>query len=521
MKDKYRFIKVIATGGMATIYIAEQTSLHRNVIIKKLHPHLASDKDLVTRFEREAHTVGKLNHKNIVKIIDFFKEESEYFIVFEYVEGKSLSDLVKEVGPLPVKFAVYIIHEIALGLKAAHEKGILHRDIKPPNIMLSKNGAVKISDFGLALSLEGTEMTEPGSTIGTPAYLPPDLIRGERAGEKTDIYSLGILFYEILTGKNPMEGKNRFETINNILYKRLPTPKLPPGEENKTISKILMKMSRFDPKQRYAHVESILNDLNPFKSINQRAFSRFLSNPKKEQQLDEKRERTPTGNLIYTFLLIFTILVTMSITVQQKRNHNRWGEYTSSQFIYLSKIEQPDTLKTSSDTISEYHSDSMGHIPVVDSPVKESIPVDLNGPKSTYGFIRPVVKPWAKIFIDSVYYGSTPLAKPLKVSSGPHLLMLTHPNRKRYTKTITVAEGETLKINIILEESYGYLKITVFPWAEIYIDGEKVGVTPVNQPFRLTSGNHVLELKKGTSILWKKSITLTPGDTLKESVKLE
>ncbi|TET17664.1 MAG: serine/threonine protein kinase, partial [Candidatus Cloacimonadota bacterium] len=295
MDHKYKIIKVIATGGMATIYKAEQVSLSRMVVIKKLHPHLASDIELVKRFEREAKILGRLNHKNIVEIIDFYKKNGDYFIVLEYVDGKSLRELLKEAGSLPLHIANFIILEIASGLLTAHKSGILHRDIKPGNIMIGNNGIIKISDFGLALALEGTEITEPGVTIGTPAYLPPELIKGKKATPRSDIYSLGILFYEIVTGRNPFKGTNRYETINNILYKKLPPIQLKQDSKNKDISIIITKMTRSNPKTRYENIDSVVRDLTPHTTANQDNLIKFLSTPEESEYAAEIQRRFSSG----------------------------------------------------------------------------------------------------------------------------------------------------------------------------------------------------------------------------------
>ena len=144
-------------------------------------------------------------------------------------------------------------------------------------------------------------------------------------------------------------------------------------------------------------------------------------------------------------------------------------------------------------------------------------PVNITGS----GFVRPLVKPWAEVYIDDVYFGSTPLSKPIKLSAGDHVLTLKHPNRKEYTKLITVSRDETLRVITTLEEVFGYLKISVSPWAEIYIDGEKKGVTPIATPLRLTAGEHVLELKKDDRIQWKNTVIIPMNDTLKKAIALK
>ncbi len=516
MDHKYKIIKVIATGGMATIYKAEQVSLSRMVIIKKLHPHLASDIELVKRFEREAKILGRLNHKNIVEIIDFYEENGDYFIVLEYVDGKSLRGLLKEVGSLPLHIANFIILEIASGLSTAHKNGILHRDIKPGNIMIGNNGIVKISDFGLALALEGTEITEPGVTIGTPAYLPPELIKGKKATPKSDIYSLGILFYEIVTGRSPFEGANRYETINKILYKKLPPIHLKQDSENKDISMIITRMTRSNPKTRYGNINSIVRDLTPHTTANQHDLVKFLSAPEKSEYIAESQKRFSSGIFVYGALLLIVMFVSLAMMVGTK--------YMNSHNIPLhevhyfprnndSLIEQPDTT-TEANSIEVEDTVSHSITPKKDST---SAPMVLS---ELYGYLKPVAIPWAEIIIDDISHGNTPLSHPIKLTTGNHFIKLKHPNRKEFSQLISIAKDETLRIQITLQEVFGFLRINVNPWAEIYIDGEKKGITPIADPIRLTTGEHELELKKGESILWKKTIKIPLNDTLKQTINL-
>jgi len=522
MKEKYKILDVIATGGMATIYKAEQKSLSRFVIIKKLHPHLAADTELVKRFEREAKILGKLSHKNIVEIIDFFKSKRDYFIVLEFINGKSLKQLISEVGPIPMHIANYILKEVTLGLQAAHMKGILHRDIKPANILIGKDGNVKISDFGLALALETTEITEPGATIGTPAYLAPELLKGKRATPRSDIYSLGLTYYETLTGRNPFQAKNKFETINNILYKKVPAIKLAKAEEDKTLSRIIMKMVQQEPKNRYPTIDSVILELTPYVTTTQNQLVDFLSNPTFKKPMRKDETNTQKGILIYFSLLLFTILVILAIYVSNKRINTISNQFTPNQVKNSYNLPHTETLLVANNSsLTEMDTTKTG-AQKQDTNNNLTIKQHRNNLKpGSYGFLKPLIKPWAKVFVDSIPYGSTPLSTPIKLTSGEHLLTLKHPNRDELTKIITVVEGETLNLFLTLQEIYGYLRIVVNPWAVIYLDGERIGITPVAKPFCISSGKHLLELKKDGLILWHEKVNIPIGDTLRKTINLE
>jgi serine/threonine protein kinase len=519
MEDKYKIIKVIATGGMATIYKAEQISLSRPVIIKKLHPHLAQDNELVRRFEREAQILGSLNHPNIVEVIDFYTENGDYYIVLEFIAGRSLKELIREVGNLPLPIANFIVCQIAAGLIAAHKKGILHRDIKPANIMISDDGKVKISDFGLALALEGTEITEPGATIGTPAYLPPELIRGEKATPRSDIYSLGILYYEIVTGANPFEGENRFDTINNILYKKLPSITFKDDAEQKSVAPIISRMTKQDPRLRYGTVDSLRGDLSSRESATQEHLVKFLENPTHADTVVIARKTSPSGTIIYGAVLVTAIIISSALILENRRIGHLYEKVRS---FASYRYSAADTADVPVDTLTTAMLDS---VPIEGGATGNNttpntgttVPI----PGSGSGFVKPLVKPWAEVYIDDEYCGSTPLSEPIQLSSGDHTITLKHPNRKEYSKLITISPDETLKVVATLEEVFGYLKISVSPWAEVYIDGEKKGVTPIAAPLRLSSGSHVLELKKDETIQWKNTIVIPMNDTLKKAIVLK
>jgi tRNA A-37 threonylcarbamoyl transferase component Bud32 len=201
---RYEIEDLVGTGGMSSVYRARDTVLGRRVAIKILHEHHSSDDEYVERFRREARAIARLNHPNIVTIIDRGEFEGRQFIVFEHVPGDNLKDLLRRQGPLPVADAVAIAHQVARGLAFAHEHGIVHRDVKPQNVILDESGSPKVTDFGIARSLDPKEgLTDSGTLLGTSDYMAPEQARGMRVDERSDQYSLGVLLYELLTGEVP------------------------------------------------------------------------------------------------------------------------------------------------------------------------------------------------------------------------------------------------------------------------------------------------------------------------------
>jgi serine/threonine protein kinase len=219
----YRILETVASGGTAVLYRALQISLDRVVAVKRLHPHLTQDENFTRRFVLEAKAAASLDHQNIVRVIDFGIEEGSYQMVMEFVEGESLKDVFDRWRPMQPEFALALVHQVCRGLEHAHAKGIVHRDIKPGNIMLTKTGVAKITDFGLAkLTQSTTSQTAADSILGTPLYMSPEQAFGESVDQRSDLFSLGTVLYELLTGRQPFAGENYMGVIQNIINKEIP-----------------------------------------------------------------------------------------------------------------------------------------------------------------------------------------------------------------------------------------------------------------------------------------------------------
>jgi predicted Ser/Thr protein kinase len=221
---RYKVEKLLGTGGMSSVYLARDTELERTVAIKVLHDHHARDRQFVERFRREARAMARLTHPNVVTVIDRGEDKGREFIVFEHIPGENLKELLERQGPLPVADAVRIGQEVSRGLAFAHEHGIVHRDVKPHNVLVAPDGAVKVTDFGIARSLDTDEaLTETGTVLGTSDYLSPEQAYGKPLDERSDQYSLGILLFELLTGEVPYTGRTLGEVALRHLHEPVPS----------------------------------------------------------------------------------------------------------------------------------------------------------------------------------------------------------------------------------------------------------------------------------------------------------
>ena len=246
---------------MANVYLAYDTILDRNVAVKVLRGDLATDEKFVRRFQREALSASSLSHPNIVEVYDVGEDNGQYYIVMEYIEGCQLKQLLKKRGRLTLSEVIDIMLQITDGLSVAHDAYIIHRDIKPQNIMILDSGLVKITDFGIAMAMNSTQLTQTNSVMGSVHYLPPEQANGKGSTLQSDIYSMGILMYELLTGELPYKGDNAVEIALKHLKEKIPSvrekfPEIPQSVEN-----IIIKATAKNPKNRYADARSMNEDL--------------------------------------------------------------------------------------------------------------------------------------------------------------------------------------------------------------------------------------------------------------------
>ena len=267
INDRYEIIKSIGEGGMANVYLAYDTILERNVAVKILRGDLSNDEKFVRRFQREALSASSLNHPNIVEMYDVGEENGVFYIVMEYIDGKTLKQLIKKRGHLTIPEAIDIMIQLTQGLSVAHNSYIIHRDIKPQNIMVLEDGLVKITDFGIAMAINAADLTQTNSVMGSVHYLPPEQAAGKGSTIKSDIYSLGILFYEMLAGTMPFRGETAVEIALKHIKDPMPSirkvnPKVPQSVEN-----IIYKCTAKNPKNRYSSVMELEEDLKSALSI--------------------------------------------------------------------------------------------------------------------------------------------------------------------------------------------------------------------------------------------------------------
>ena len=246
---------------MANVYLAHDTILDRDVAVKVLRGDLATDEKFIRRFQREALSASSLSHPNIVEMYDVGEDDGQYYIVMEFVDGKTLKQVLKQRGHLSVTEVIDIMSQVTDGMAHAHDAYIIHRDIKPQNIMMLSNGMIKITDFGVATALNSTQLTQTNSVMGTVHYLPPEQAQGKGSTIRSDIYSMGIMMYELLSGSAPYKGETAVEIALKHLKEPLPSIRKVSSQIPQSIENVIIKSTAKNPKNRYSDAREMFEDL--------------------------------------------------------------------------------------------------------------------------------------------------------------------------------------------------------------------------------------------------------------------
>ena len=267
ISERYRLEEKIGSGGMSSVYRAFDPTLERWVAIKLMHRDISNDPDQLERFRREARTVAQLNHPHVVTVIDAGEDEGAPYIVFEYVEGETLKERIRRLGRLPVSEAVAYAIEIGRALEAAHASLLVHRDVKPQNVLIDRDGRAKVTDFGIARSLEAQGLTATGRVLGTTDYVSPEQALGHEVTGQSDIYSLGIVLYEMLTGEAPFKADTQVAVAMKHVRDPLPDVQRRRPEISASLAAVVERATAKETQNRYQQVSEMVHDLEEVLAI--------------------------------------------------------------------------------------------------------------------------------------------------------------------------------------------------------------------------------------------------------------
>jgi tRNA A-37 threonylcarbamoyl transferase component Bud32 len=462
----YKILAEIGSGGMAVVYKATQPALDRLVAIKELRKEFVHDRQIATRFEREATSLATLQHGNIVHVYDFIKAKDAAFIVMEFVDGIDLFDVLAHTERLPPDIAALIALAVAEGLEYAHYRGIVHRDIKPSNVLLSRRGEVKIMDFGIARDPGKSELTQVGLAVGTPAYMAPEQIRGDKIDPRTDVFALGIVLYEMLAGEKPWpEERGRSVTVKVLDEPAIPLAKVCPGapaELVAVVERCLMK----DPAQRYRSTFELRRDLERYVHsatgidprgrlvlfLKNRGFvteaeARTFVEPR--LLADRLLERGDAGIAPPPPVLLLKpvgLAHAVGLAVILLAGLLAWL-LPFGDAIPPARAAAPDPAAVEREVarrLAEHPPEPAA------APGAPRLEDPAPAPAGPQGFVRVVVDPWARVLVDGRYHDTTPFAAPIRLGAGPHRVSLRNPNCEPVDRMVDVKDGETVDLVVAL-----------------------------------------------------------------------
>jgi tRNA A-37 threonylcarbamoyl transferase component Bud32 len=316
LSGRYRLDEKIGAGGMSTVYRARDMTLERDVAVKIMHREIAADSDHLERFRREARAVAQLSHPYIVSVIDAGEDQGRPYIVFEYVEGETLKDRIRRMGRLPVAEAVAYAVEIARALGYAHQRHIVHRDVKPQNVLIDAEGSAKVTDFGIARTLDQEGLTADGRVLGTTDYVSPEQALGHQVTGQSDLYSLGIVLFEMLAGEVPFKGENQVAVAMKHVREALPDVQRLRPEVSSALAAVLDRATAKDLDQRYADDLELIADLEDVLAIETaRAGGATGEATAVLRTLPERAQRRLPLRLRHPGWLVLGLLVAVAATV--------------------------------------------------------------------------------------------------------------------------------------------------------------------------------------------------------------
>ncbi len=498
--QRFKVLELIGVGGMGKVYKVKDTELDEIIAVKLLLEELSSDEKMVNNFKREIRLARKVKHRNICRVHDLQEAEGKKFISMEFVDGITLKNLIIKNGSIPLEDGLKILKQVCEGLKACHDAGIVHRDISSKNIMIDKSGTAMIMDFGISRTSAITGSGTASSIVGTPHYMSPEQIEGKKVDGRSDIYSLGIVMYEMFTGSLPFTGT----TPIAVAMRHLKEKPVNPYRLNRTLPKrmceIILKCLEKDRTRRYQNMEELLKDLSEVEemisteflplpkrrlSINYFAFPIaillligvwFLLKPhgefKKLSPEPEKEEiNTPSKETFQKFETKPSVLAPSAETIKKEITQK------PEQKEAVSKLEK---LKPSEENIKIQKIITKEENPKPPPKEKEKVTKE-EMPITRNGIFSPII-PFdnTSIIIDGKDYGRSPISS-IELKEGTHKIELRNFELNAYLQDeIEIVAGKMLNKNYSFPQK-GAIQVSAIPWAEIFIEGKSYGQTPIEK----------------------------------------
>jgi serine/threonine protein kinase len=474
--ERYQIMQTIQEGMAAVTYKAHDRVLDRPVLLKVMHPRLVADTDLVARFRREALLQARLKHPGIVTVYDFGTDD-DFYIASEFIEGRTLDRLLEEKGRLTPAELTPIVLAVARALEYAHGQGVVHRDLKPANILIANSGEVKLTDFGLACARDLGGLTQEGCVIGTPSYMSPEQARGLKVDVTTDVFALGIIIYQALSGANPFAASNYADALSLVLN-REPRPLSElvrglPSELGRFVDQMLAK----DPSARPTSLDRL---------------PRLLAAPAPAKAASRRRPVLVAliAPVAVAAVVVLIVLIRAQRPSGQHQGTEMAGNPVSDTSESLTPVQPGMVIPMSESSPAANRATGDTGTPPADTRAMEPlIPRIL--PKECR--LRITVTPWADVAIDGRSLGTTPLSADPVLIRGRHNITLRNPYYPEVTRTVDLNRANcTLAFD--LGREVAELDIRVTPWAIVAVDGRVVDTTPMDKPIPVALGSHEITL---------------------------
>jgi eukaryotic-like serine/threonine-protein kinase len=506
--------ELISRGDLTLAYRARDAVLDRPVFVKILNPALAADPEIRARFEREAKAVARLDHPHLVRIYDYGEDPAEgLFMLLEWLEGRTLTAEMAQEKRCTGEHFIELASQLLRGLAALHSVGILHRDLKPDNILVKSDGTYKITDFSLAALRDAPKLTHHEAIVGTPAYMSPEQAAGGAPDERSDLFSLGVVLWEAVTGNNPFLAGSLIETLKNVRERDLDFNDKSIAGLPEVARVLLNKLLTKDRDLRPASANAALQILGE-KAERVAPQSRF------------KRRNVKYLSIALAILAVYAVIMFLHPWKEQKAAPSQASmitspsETTSTQqqpVVSEPEFRAPPPEQTTSDLAETENATQKNATPAKKSPAETEKSAAFATRDSSRLFLT--TEPWAYVYDGALQLGTTPLAAPLVLPRGEHTLILRNPAFPPIPITLALTDPDVHQ-SIILSEHVAMLRVNVAPWGELYVDGEHQGTTPLSKPLYVAAGRHTLRISHPQLAAVQREVNAAAGETLAVDVDL-
>ncbi len=488
----YKIEEKISESSFTCVYRAFDTALKRNVLLKVLHKHHAADHDLYQRFVREAQACAALRSEHIVQVYDLIEYEGSPAIVLEYIDGTSLKNLISTGTTRSLKYARKVALHTLRGLVSAHERGIIHRDIKPGNILVVTDGTLKVTDFGLAYLSSVPTITAQGMVLGTPAYMSPEQIRHEEIDQRTDLFSLGATLVEVLTGDRLFEGSSYAECAKKILSFKVDMLDNLVEKSSVEFVRFLKLLLAPQKQNRYTTSKDALNALDQDES------RIFISIPHAKPKIKNQKILIKGAAALFGALTVLFFVFSIISNNRNKTQPQPMVQPDAGTYSQPESLQQAQVMKER------------------EIPQTTAMPLSKDS-----GSILLTSTPWAKVYVDNTFIGETPISKPIVLSAGKHSVTFMHPSFDPILKSIAVRPNKETHVFADFIAKAGFINCIVNPWAEVFVDEQYKGTTPLEKPILISSGKHQVRFKNTSFVDVIREVTIKSKDTVTLHISFE